>query len=54
MAKRSPEDSAELSRAVEAGEYTVAGPLEFGATLHEGRSIEGQPDSEESDLKSDP
>nr|WP_245843321.1 hypothetical protein [Mycolicibacterium vulneris] len=31
MAKRSPEEYAEMSRAVEAGEYTVNGPLEVFA-----------------------
>ncbi|WP_177246930.1 hypothetical protein [Mycobacterium malmoense] len=41
MAKRSADDYAEMSRAVEAGEYT-AGPLEMGAMLHEGRPIDDQ------------
>lgn len=40
MAKRrSPEEYAEMSRAVEAGEYTVAGPLELGASLRMGRPV---------------
>ncbi|ABK64995.1 hypothetical protein MAV101_03525 [Mycobacterium avium subsp. hominissuis 101] len=33
-----------MSRAVEAGEDTVAGPLEMGATLHDGRPIDRQLD----------
>lgn len=37
MAKRSPKDYAEMSRAVESGDYTVAGPLEMGSTLRMGR-----------------
>lgn len=41
MAKRRSEDYAEMSRAVEAGEYTVAGPLELGASLRMGRPIGG-------------
>jgi hypothetical protein len=36
-AKRRPEDYDAMSRAVEAGEYTVRGPLELGPTLREGR-----------------
>lgn len=44
MAKRTPEDYAELSRAVEAGEYTAVGPIEMGTSLHEGRPIDSQPD----------
>jgi hypothetical protein len=43
MAKRSAEDYEEMSRAVEAGEYTVRGPLELGATLRMGRPTKGTP-----------
>lgn len=39
MAKRSAEDYAEMSRAVESGDYTVAGPLEMGSTLRMGRPV---------------
>ena len=41
MAKRSAKDYEEMSRAVEAGEYTVRGPMELGATLRMGRPIKG-------------
>lgn len=37
MAKRSVEDYAEMSRAVEAGDYTVPGTMDTGATLRMGR-----------------
>ncbi|HEU0192082.1 MAG TPA: ribbon-helix-helix protein, CopG family [Mycobacterium sp.] len=37
MAKRSAKDYAEMSHAVESGDYTVAGPLEMGSTLRMGR-----------------
>ncbi|WP_407686957.1 ribbon-helix-helix protein, CopG family [Mycobacterium sp. HUMS_1102779] len=39
MAKRSAKDYAEMSRAVESGDYTVAGPLEMGSTLRMGRPV---------------
>lgn len=39
MAKRSAKEYAELSRAVESGDYTVAGPLEMGSTLRMGRPV---------------
>lgn len=39
MAKRSAKEYAEMSRAVETGDYTVAGPLEMGATLRMGRPV---------------
>lgn len=39
MAKRSAKDYAEMSRAVESGDYAVAGPLEMGTTLRMGRPI---------------
>jgi hypothetical protein len=38
-AKRSANDYAEMSRAVESGDYTVAGPLEMGSTLRMGRPV---------------
>ncbi|ETW26217.1 hypothetical protein [Mycobacterium gastri] len=43
MAKRSAKDYEEMSRAVEAGEYTVRGPMELGATLRMGRPTKGTP-----------
>jgi len=43
MAKRSAKDYEEMSRAVEAGEYTVRGPMELGATLRMGRPSKGTP-----------
>lgn len=39
MARRSAKDYAEMSRAVESGDYTVAGPLEMGSTLRMGRPV---------------
>lgn len=39
--------SAEMSRAVEAGEYTVSGPIERGTTLHMGRPADGPQDEAE-------
>lgn len=41
MAKRSDKDYEEMSRAVEAGDYTVRGPMELGATLRMGRPTKG-------------
>jgi hypothetical protein len=41
MVKRSDGDYAEMSRAVESGDYTVAGPLEMGSTLRMGRPVGG-------------
>ncbi|MCV7342626.1 hypothetical protein MHAE_11381 [Mycobacterium haemophilum DSM 44634] len=41
MTKRTAEDYAALSRAVESGEYTVGGPLELGASLQMGRPAGG-------------
>jgi hypothetical protein len=38
-AKRRPEDYEAMSRAVEAGEYTVRGPVELGPTLRGGRRL---------------
>lgn len=40
--KRSPEDYAAMSRAMESGEYTVAGPLDLGTSLQMGRPTGGQ------------
>jgi hypothetical protein len=42
MAKRSAEDYAAMSRAVESGEYAAGGPLELGASLQMGRPAGGQ------------
>lgn len=39
MAKRSYDEYAEMSAAVEAGEYTVSGPVEMGRMLRKGRLI---------------
>jgi hypothetical protein len=41
MARRSAEDYAAMSRAVENDEYTVDGPLELGASLQMGRPAGG-------------
>lgn len=41
MAKRSQKDYEEMSRAVEAGDYTLRGPMELGATLRMGRPAKG-------------
>jgi hypothetical protein len=43
MAKRSAKDHEEMSRAVDAGDYTVSGPIELGATLRMGRPTKGTP-----------
>lgn len=42
VAKRSAEDYAAMSRAVESGEYAVDGPLDVGASLQMGRPAGGQ------------
>jgi hypothetical protein len=42
MARRSKEDYAAMSRAVEDGDYIVGGPLELGASLAMGRPIGGR------------
>lgn len=41
MVKRSEEDYAEMSRAVEAGDYNVPGTMHTGATLRMGRPLGG-------------
>jgi hypothetical protein len=41
MAKRSAEDYAEMSRAIESGDYAIAGPVERGSTLRMGRPVGG-------------
>lgn len=43
MAKRNRDDYEEMSRAVEAGEYSVRGAMELGATLHMGRPAKDTP-----------
>jgi hypothetical protein len=43
MAKRSAKDYASMSADVEAGEYTVSGPVEMGRTLRMGRPVGGGP-----------
>lgn len=43
MAKRNQEDYAAMSADVEAGEYTVSGPVEMGRTLRMGRPVGGGP-----------
>jgi hypothetical protein len=42
MARRSAEDYAAMSAAVESGAYTVGGPLEVGASLRMGRPVGGR------------
>lgn len=39
MAQRSDDEYAEMSAAVEAGEYTVSGRVEMGRTLRKGRPV---------------
>lgn len=43
MTKRTPKDYEEMSRAVEAGDYTIRSPMELGATLRKGRPTKGTP-----------
>lgn len=42
MARRSVEDYAAMSAAVESGAYALEGPLEVGASLRMGRPVGGQ------------